>query len=92
LRLTQELFGAQDPELNRARQEMMDHADAVQQIQAVLADFFMYFKSITDDRKASPRDDVATVIANGVIDGEPISDFEAMSYYVIVATAGHDTT
>jgi len=25
-------------------------------------------------------------------DGAPISDFEAMSYYVIVATAGHDTT
>jgi len=32
------------------------------------------------------------VIANGQIDGAPISDFEAMSYYVIVATAGHDTT
>jgi cytochrome P450 len=35
---------------------------------------------------------VASVIANGKLDGEPINDFEAMSYYVIVATAGHDTT
>ncbi|WP_296599039.1 cytochrome P450, partial [Phenylobacterium sp.] len=26
------------------------------------------------------------------IDGQPISDLEAMSYYIIVATAGHDTT
>jgi cytochrome P450 len=27
-----------------------------------------------------------------MIDGEPIGEREAMSYYVIVATAGHDTT
>jgi cytochrome P450 len=58
----------------------------------VIADFFLYFKGITDDRKVNPGDDLATVIANSQIDGAPISDFEAMSYYVIVATAGHDTT
>ena len=32
------------------------------------------------------------MIANSKIDGAPISDFEAMGYYIIVATAGHDTT
>jgi cytochrome P450 len=32
------------------------------------------------------------VIANSTIDGKPITELEAMSYYVIVATAGHDTT
>ncbi|MES2034286.1 MAG: cytochrome P450 [Pseudomonadota bacterium] len=92
LKLTQELFGAQDPELNRQRSEQMSAADGMAAMQAVIADFFMYFKAITDDRKANPRDDVASVIANGKLDGEPINDFEAMSYYVIVATAGHDTT
>lgn len=93
LRLTQELFGAADPELNRShedttRQETGDLAD----LQATIADFFMYFKGITDDRKARPTEDLSTVIANGQIDGAPINDFEAMCYYVIVATAGHDTT
>jgi cytochrome P450 len=92
LKLTQELFGAQDPELNRNRSEQMQTPEAMAAIQAVIADFFMYFKGITDDRKANPRDDVASVIANGQLDGQPINDFEAMSYYVIVATAGHDTT
>jgi len=92
LKLTQELFGAQDPEMNRNQKEAMSTADGMAQIQAVIADFFMYFKAITDDRKANPREDVASVIANGKLDGEPINDFEAMSYYVIVATAGHDTT
>jgi len=92
LKLTQELFGAQDPEMNRAQKEQLSQAEGMAQIQAVIADFFMYFKAITDDRKANPREDVASVIANGKLDGEPINDFEAMSYYVIVATAGHDTT
>jgi cytochrome P450 len=53
---------------------------------------FKYFGAITEDRRANPRDDVSTVIANGQIDGQPIGDREAMSYYIIVATAGHDTT
>ena len=93
LKLTQELFGAQDPELNRGKtSEPLQGPEALAAIQGVIADFFMYFKAITDDRKANPRDDVASVIANGKLDGEPINDFEAMSYYVIVATAGHDTT
>ncbi|HXQ17284.1 MAG TPA: cytochrome P450 [Caulobacteraceae bacterium] len=92
LRLTQELFGAADPELNRSGAAAGDNPDAMADLQAIIADFFMYFKKITDDRKAAPRGDLASVIANGQIDGAPISDFEAMSYYVIVATAGHDTT
>jgi len=32
------------------------------------------------------------VIANGKIKGEPLGDLESASYYIIVATAGHDTT
>jgi cytochrome P450 len=92
LRLTQELFGAADPELNRSGAAQGENRDAMAELQAIIADFFMYFKKITDDRKAAPKSDLASVIANGQIGGAPISDFEAMSYYVIVATAGHDTT
>ncbi len=92
LKLTQELFGAQDPDLNRDRAAVMEGPEALAAIQGVIADFFMYFKGITDDRKANPAEDLASVIANGQLDGQPINDFEAMSYYVIVATAGHDTT
>jgi cytochrome P450 len=93
LRLTQELFGATDPELNRSQSDtsVRDSGD-LSDIQATFADFFMYFKNISDERKARPGDDLASVIANSQIDGAPINDFEAMCYYVIVATAGHDTT
>jgi cytochrome P450 len=92
LRLTQELFGSQDAEMNRSGEVPQDVDKGLQDMQAVLMDFFMYFNQITLDRRANPTDDVATVIANGTIDGEPIGAFEAVSYYTIVATAGHDTT
>jgi cytochrome P450 len=92
LKLTQELFGAQDPEMNRSGGEIQDEQKALADIQAVLMDFFMYFNQITEARRASPTEDVATVIANAKMDGEPIGAFEAVSYYTIIATAGHDTT
>jgi hypothetical protein len=91
LMLTQELFGAADPELSREADEAAPVQD-LGAIQAVIADFYNYFSKISADRRAHPAGDLATVIANSQIDGQPISEFEALSYYVIVATAGHDTT
>ncbi len=91
LMLTQELFGATDPDLGRKPEEM-DTEQATLAVQSVLMDFYNYFAKITADRRANPQDDLASVIANSKINGETISEFEALSYYVIVATAGHDTT
>jgi cytochrome P450 len=91
LLLTQQLFASQDPELNRTRQ-IVDLEQAVRQLQAVVADFSQYFRKLTEARRTDPREDVASVLANAQIDGRPISDFEAMSYYIIIAAAGHDTT
>jgi cytochrome P450 len=51
-----------------------------------------YFTAITDSRRAHPTDDVASVIANARINGELISHWDATSYYMTIATAGHDTT
>ena len=47
---------------------------------------------LTASRREHPTDDLASAIANGRIDGEPLSDMDTASYYVIVASAGHDTT
>lgn len=85
LKLTQELFGADDPDMQRGE-------STPEEREAVLVDFFQYFSQMTADRRANPGDDVATVIANAEINGAQIGDLEAISYYVIVATAGHDTT
>jgi cytochrome P450 len=91
LKLTQELFGATDPDLRRNGSGETPAARQVD-IQATMADFFNYFNTLTEDRRARPRDDVASTIANAAIDGQPISAFDAVSYYLIISTAGHDTT
>ena len=84
MRLTQELFGSTDPDERRAiePESLMD----------VVADFEAYFQDLSRSRRAQPTDDVASVIANAQIDGEPIPEHETNGYYIIIATAGHDTT
>jgi cytochrome P450 len=47
---------------------------------------------MTAERRALPGDDLASVIANGRVGGEPLPELQTMGYYIIVATAGHDTT
>jgi hypothetical protein len=91
LRLTQELFGATDPDLRRQEGDESEESRAMA-IQATIADFFNYFNALTESRRANPLDDVASVVANAKIDGAQISAFDAVSYYLIIATAGHDTT
>ncbi|KAF0969438.1 MULTISPECIES: cytochrome P450 [Gordonia] len=82
--LTQEMFGADDEEYQRGT--------TLEERMATLLDFFDYFSKLTASRRANPTGDLASAIANGRIDGEPLSDVDTASYYVIVASAGHDTT
>ena len=84
LTLTQEMFGGDDAEFRRGT--TLD-----EQLQ-VLLEFFGYFSALTASRRAHPTEDLASAIANARIDGEPLSDVDTASYYVIVASAGHDTT
>lgn len=88
LKLTQELFGNFDDELGRHE----SGGDQTTDLTAVIQDFFEYFGGIIEDRRKNPTDDLASVIANAEIDGEPLSHLQSISYFVIVATAGHDTT
>jgi hypothetical protein len=84
LKLTQELFGSDDSEFKRG-------SGNEDQLPALL-DMFGYFNGVTAARREHPTEDLASAIANARIDGEPLSDIETVSYYLIVATAGHDTT
>ncbi len=86
LDLTQGIFGAADPEF------LGDAGDPRERVTAAIMQFIQYFNEITADRQACPVDDLASVIANGQIDGCPMGDIERLWYYIIVATAGHDTT
>jgi cytochrome P450 len=91
LKLTQEFFGANDPDEKREDIEVSPEA-AARQFQAAFADFFAYFNQFTDDRRANPRDDLMSAIANARVDGEYLSQGIVNGSYLQVATAGHDTT
>ena len=84
LKLTQEMFGMEDDELQRSQDQ--------QAVLETLMDFFNYFAALTASRREHPTEDLASAIANARINGEPLSDMDTLSYYVIVASAGHDTT
>jgi len=84
LKLTQEMFGGDDDELSRGK--------TPEELHEVIADFFRYFTALTAERRANPTEDLASAIANAKLDGEYLNDIDCLSYYVIVASAGHDTT
>lgn len=84
LKLTQELFGAEDPDIARMGEDAS--------VMSVVVDFVNYFTGVASDRRVHGTDDLASAIANARINGEPLSDMETLGHFLIVATAGHDTT
>jgi len=86
LKLTQGIFGAADPEY------LGDLSDPLALITDTIAQFDEYFIELSAQRRAHPTDDLATVIANGNVNGCPMDHDATLWYYTIVATAGHDTT
>ena len=84
LKLTQEIFGSEDPDLQRTDLESADPG--------TLMEFSAYFQDVIEDRKKNPQEDLATVLATAEVDGEPMDPLDQMSYFIIAASAGHDTT
>jgi cytochrome P450 len=86
LRLTNELFAADDPDLQRKGE------DRGQAVQAMVMEFVQLFNGIIEDRRANPTDDLASLLANARVNGQPMSLMDTLGYYLITFTAGHDTT
>ena len=82
LRLTQELFGAQDPDRQRSGQYGQD----------VAMEFFGYLGGVVAQRRAAPASDLMSVVANATLHGAPLADIDTLSYGMLLAAAGHDTT
>ena len=85
LRLTQELLGSSDPDMQR---EGTDPGD----MRAVQEEYIAFFRRLTEEKRVNPGNDLASLIASAEVDGKPLGFDEQLGYYVIAATAGHDTT
>lgn len=84
LALTQRLF-APDGYVTEEQDATAVFVDTVQRMGE-------YFTALAEDRRARPRDDLASLLSNATLNGEPLDPFTLTSYFVLLATAGHDTT
>jgi cytochrome P450 len=85
LELSNRLFAPDDLELGGGRTSQEDFAKLGQE-------FLELFLPIIEDRRKNPTDDLASVIANAQINGESMGAMETLGYYLILFSAGHDTT
>lgn len=83
LRSTQQLFGASDPDM---RGDEDDYGVTV------FTELMAYLSRLVEARRREPTEDLASVIANGIVDGAPMAMLETLSYLLIATTAGHETT
>ena len=92
LQLTQWLFSWADPDLKRPGADPTNPTEITETWNIVFNSFKDYFDPIIADRRSCPREDLASLIANGKVFGCPMEERAMISYFIIASTAGHDTT
>ncbi|OAF13437.1 hypothetical protein AYJ54_44250 [Bradyrhizobium centrolobii] len=85
LKLARGLTGAEDP--SRALSDR-----PAESIRLAGIGFRKYFNRVTADRRSHPRADLSSAIANACIFGQPIPDYERLSYFMQLAIAGQENT
>ena len=90
--LTQQMFGGQDEDLNKSGVANLPPEQLLQIVVGAVKDFETYFEALAQTKRDRPTEDVASLLANATIDGEPLTPHELAGYYIILAAAGHDTT
>ncbi len=84
-RLSNSMIGPADSEYS--------HGETIlETLEKARLEFFMYFTQLVEDRRKNPRDDLATALANGKVNGEPLPPFELLSYFALLIIAGNETT
>jgi len=84
-RWTNEIIAPEDPEFQRGR-------TAIETSDAARMELFAYFKQLSDARRADPKDDILSVVAQAKLGDQPLNDFELLSYYFLLVVAGNETT
>src|SRR5579883_2930769 len=84
-RLSNSMIAPSDPEF--AGSETIEET-----LERARMEFFQYFSQLVEDRRREPRDDIASTLANGTINGDPLPQFELLSYFALLIIAGNETT
>jgi cytochrome P450 len=92
LNLLQELFRSQDEMPSGDANASRDPTRHVRRLLAAFNGIEAHFVPLLEERRKRPRNDMISLIGNAMIDGKPISQFEAVSYYLLIVAAGYQTT
>ncbi len=83
---TNRIAGSTDPEYQR------EGEDAAETGRKARLEVFEYFSALVEERRAHPRDDLVTALAGAEVDGQLLGPVELLSYYMILVSAGNETT
>ena len=79
---TNAFVGEDDPDFRRSPEAMG----------ATLGEFFEFARDLFDRRRAEPGPDIASLLANAEIDGEPIPFSEFVANLILTLVGGNETT
>jgi cytochrome P450 len=84
------ILGVTDPEY--ADQEELARYSHLPFSSPVALEMFEYGRKLAADRREHPRDDIITKLVEAEIDGVPLTEREFDVYFILLATAGNETT
>ncbi|WP_394648630.1 cytochrome P450 [uncultured Sphingomonas sp.] len=79
---TNAFVGEDDPEFRQSPEAMA----------ATLGEFFAFGQELFDARRAEPTGDIASLLANAEIDGEPVPFRDFIGNLILVLVGGNETT
>ncbi len=82
---TNAIVGAEDPEYQQG-------PTPEESARIARESLFAYFLELAGSRRAAPRRDVVSILANATLDGAPLPPMELLSYFFLLVVAGNETT
>ena len=64
----------------------------IEAYRAVFAEAGRYVFALAYERRERPTDDLTSILANGAIDGERLSDAELVNFWLLLVVGGNETT
>jgi cytochrome P450 len=77
------MIGAQDPEFSGQNQERVMNASI---------EMYAYANQLAEDRRKNPTGDLISILLEGEVDGERLSEMEFDLFFLLLAVAGNETT
>ncbi|MEE4193380.1 MAG: cytochrome P450 [Halieaceae bacterium] len=80
--LTNIMIGMDDPELQTSDEDGIN----------AMMEMFMLAQEIAATRRGQALDDIASVLLNGTVEDEPLTDDEFCNFFLLLLVAGNETT